>query len=646
MQQKDLAFLPHFNGKIQEIRSMGYDFIGALLELTDNSARCDCNSSNIDVVIHSDQKQLSRISVIDDGRGMTFEGLKQAIVFNLLKHRDHGDIGKFHVGLKYASIVIGDHITILTHQAGNTVSGIHLDITQMKELNTFTPTDMRETVDEAWALTHIHPNDYVKFCQQSSGTIVSIKSLTPMCRRNIDKIKDELIKILPFSYSMLYNGCVMNLYEGDMKLSVIEPYDMFYKNSPQNLDESAYETELQVYRDLAGIRVFEINKNKRIISQHINKTNQTKGTFTNPVFYEYTSYIVGKKGHQNNMVQVNVLPENDTLIATIPLYFVQVNEQTFKSEKSLFPVGSKLIDDRKGVFFVREIRQVCAAHQLGKKFPDRDVMASERQRCLTIFKSDADDLVGSKYNKHMDGLLALPCTTLNDAIHAIYKQVTNVWKKKWPGKKKQEDENDDDDDSNVDDNTSDSQSDSSNTNTQTVAQMMSSNTNINEISVPLDTETNQTVPLDTETNQSVPLDTETNQSVPLDTETNQSVPLDTETNQSVPLDTDLDEDYTQNHVIPSLPSSEDERDYENLSVTSSVPSLNIDTNDEVEPSHVPVYSELLVNDDIVFMEDNETIGTLKSVPYANLLYTWFRAMNTTNVEAYKNYRYMYLQAQN
>ena len=411
---------------------MGYDFIGALLEMTDNSARRNCTSSNIDVVTHADKNQLSRISVIDDGKGMSFEELKQAIVFNLLKQRDDGDIGKFHVGLKYAAIVIGDLITILSHQAGGTVSGVYLNIITMMEHDTFTPTSVCENVDEAWARAHsINPSDYAKFIKQSSGTIVSVSALTAMCRRPIDKVKDELLKILPFSYSMLYNDCNMNLFEGDKKLTVIKPYDMFYHDTPENLDEPAYETELQVYRDLAGNRVFEVNKNKRSISKK--KGDDTKGSAQKPVYYEFTPYILGKKGPQKNMNPVSSLPDSSMLIASIQLRHVQVNQQTFNSEKQRFSAGSKLIIDRKGVYYIREIRQVCSAHQLGKKMPDRTIMAIERQRCLVTFKSDADDLVGSKYNKQMDGLLALPCAALNDAIHSIYKQVTNPWTAKHPG---------------------------------------------------------------------------------------------------------------------------------------------------------------------------------------------------------------------
>ena len=45
-------FAPHFNGKVIEIRAMGYDLIAAILELTDNSVRMNCGSKFVRVILH------------------------------------------------------------------------------------------------------------------------------------------------------------------------------------------------------------------------------------------------------------------------------------------------------------------------------------------------------------------------------------------------------------------------------------------------------------------------------------------------------------------------------------------------------------------------------------------------------------------
>ena len=103
----DSTFQPHFNGKVIEIRHMGYNLISAILELTDNSARKSCSSKKVRVILQKENLQLNRISVIDDGCGMSFEKLCESFIFNLLKERADGDIGKFHVGMKSALIAMG-----------------------------------------------------------------------------------------------------------------------------------------------------------------------------------------------------------------------------------------------------------------------------------------------------------------------------------------------------------------------------------------------------------------------------------------------------------------------------------------------------------------------------------------------------------
>jgi hypothetical protein len=440
-----------------------------------------------------------------------------------------------------------------------------------------------------------------------------------MCKRPIDKVKDELLKILPFSYSMLYNDCCMNLYEADKKITTIKPYDMFYKSTPENLDEPAYETELQVYRDLAGIRVFEVNKNKRSISKK--KGGDTKGSSKTSAYYEFTPYVLGKKGHQNNMGgQVPMLPDASMLIASIQLRFVQVNQQTFNSEKALFPEGSKLHSDRKGVYFIREIRQVCSAHQLGFKTHDRTVMAIERQRCLVTFKSDADDLVGSKYNKQMDGLLPLPCAALNDAIRAIYKQVTNPWTKKHPGTKKQE-EVESDDEEEAEEEASDEQSDSSDTSAPAaavpnIANMMGSNTIVD-----------------------APAVAASQQPLPASQAPSLKVTEHSPTNET-PLPKKAKKPESP---VTSEDDEEEAEEDETVSVTSSVPSPD-DLLTLPSPAPAPVYTHSVVNGDLVFTAGT-TAHTLKQPPCVEQLHTWFSALKAADLNAYKKYMHILVQEQ-
>jgi hypothetical protein len=447
-------YTPHFDGKVIEIRHMGYDFLDALLELTDNSAAKKCLSKNIYVILHEGvDKRLSAVSVIDDGNGMDFKNLKESFIFNLLKVREEGDIGKFHVGMKYAAIVIGSDITILSRRNAKTV-GLWADIETMSSLDSFNPTEICEDVSDEWALRHVDKNDYEKFISSDSGTLISIKHIETKCRALLSKVTNELKKSLPNSYMNLYNDCILHLYNNNQNILTITPNNLFYINEEEKLDTDhrdyckplVHETELALYRDVEGNeKVIETNTNSRTTyNKDFAKKNITNGSSKKPLYYE----IKTKRGTNNRLtsdfvpIPYDSLPDKGTKVGVFKLRIIQVSEDTYKSEKDLFPEGSKLHGDRKGFFFLREIRFVGSGKQLGTKINDRTIMAAERQRCLVEFTSDADNLVGSKYNKQMSEH-ALPSKALNDSLLAIWNQIKNNWNKLYPGKSKTEVNSDD-----------------------------------------------------------------------------------------------------------------------------------------------------------------------------------------------------------
>lgn len=425
-----MEFKPHFNGKVIEIRAMGYNLISAILELTDNSARKTCSSTKVRVILHKDNTLLNRVSVLDDGCGMSFEKLCESFIFNLLKERQDGDIGKFHVGMKYALIAMGSQITILSRVANDNIVGIFADIESMASRNSFKPCELCESVDDEWALRHITPTLWEQFKSSSSGTIVDVKNLVPSCRSPFDKTVDAIKKGLSTAYTSLYNDCQISLEDEVKKINVITPCDLFYNDDISKLDEPAYETTVNVYNQGIGRpeRVIEINTSHRRMPNGAKAC--TTGTLARPVYYEFTEFEHGKKGKKNNMQPIPVLPDEGDLIAIFKLRVIQAKKSVFEKEKLLFPSGTKLQGDRKGFWFLREIRCVGTAKQLGSKFADRSSTAAERQRMLVKTSCSADDLTGSKFNKQMDDN-ALPCRALNDALLSIYKQVIDPWNKKY-----------------------------------------------------------------------------------------------------------------------------------------------------------------------------------------------------------------------
>jgi hypothetical protein len=120
---------------IEALRSLGYDSSSALADLIDNSITAD--SSRIDVHFHWSGSD-SWCAVVDDGRGMSEATLRQAMRFGSsdpLAVRDAGDLGRYGMGLKTASISQCRELTVVSRtQDGRSAHARSWDIDHVREV--------------------------------------------------------------------------------------------------------------------------------------------------------------------------------------------------------------------------------------------------------------------------------------------------------------------------------------------------------------------------------------------------------------------------------------------------------------------------------------------------------------------------------
>ena len=242
------SFAPHFNGKVIEIRALGYNLFSCILELTDNSISTTCGSKAVRVIMYFKDQRLHRITIMDDGVGMSIGQLCEAIILNLIKGREVGDIGKFHVGMKYALITMGSEIIIISKKEHSQTVGIRMNIDQMQEHDTFEPTEICNVVDDTWARRYVTSSQYEQFKKYASGTFIEVRNLVQSCRTNQQKILEDVAKNLSLSYTNIPANCHISVesqiqtkgIETAIKVfKKIEPFDLFYMNAPQQLDEHA-----------------------------------------------------------------------------------------------------------------------------------------------------------------------------------------------------------------------------------------------------------------------------------------------------------------------------------------------------------------------------------------------------------------------
>jgi hypothetical protein len=93
------------------LRDIGYDFSSAIADLVDNSITA--GATQVDIVIDFDA-EASCVYVADNGKGMTINGLTEAMRFGSRRTYGSGDLGRYGLGLKTASLSQGRCLTVVT----------------------------------------------------------------------------------------------------------------------------------------------------------------------------------------------------------------------------------------------------------------------------------------------------------------------------------------------------------------------------------------------------------------------------------------------------------------------------------------------------------------------------------------------------
>lgn len=97
------------------LRDIGYDFSSAVADLVDNSITA--GATQVDILVEFDAEH-SRVLIADNGRGMTANGLAEAMRFGSRRAYGRGDLGRYGLGLKTASLSQGRSLTVLTRKEG------------------------------------------------------------------------------------------------------------------------------------------------------------------------------------------------------------------------------------------------------------------------------------------------------------------------------------------------------------------------------------------------------------------------------------------------------------------------------------------------------------------------------------------------
>jgi hypothetical protein len=93
--------IPSAKRLITSLRDMGYDFAAAVADLIDNSI--EARASRVDIAANF-MADDSWVRIVDNGRGMKPAELREALRYGAEREYEEGDLGRFGLGLKTASM--------------------------------------------------------------------------------------------------------------------------------------------------------------------------------------------------------------------------------------------------------------------------------------------------------------------------------------------------------------------------------------------------------------------------------------------------------------------------------------------------------------------------------------------------------------
>lgn len=290
------VYIPNAKGLRKIFGSSGYSFELCLMEFIDNSM--DCDAKNITVYLHLDPQDtsLQSISVEDDGNGMNFQLLQNAIAFAKSNKNqcDNNIIGCFGIGMKSAAITLATQLFIISKQQNEYVYCL-CDWQQMDQNNSFAPTliGYKQNPDD---IEHCVIRKYAQKLQNNTnGTIISLTDITNTFRCITTNESYNLKFQLEEHYKNLneYNLYLKaNIDKFDYK-EKLQTYNALYTN-PKN---KGY-----FYIDKTKIMVFTNNNNKLQIVEDISTSNHIRKEYycTKPKNKETTTIQIQSRNIDKN----------------------------------------------------------------------------------------------------------------------------------------------------------------------------------------------------------------------------------------------------------------------------------------------------------------------------------------------------------
>lgn len=245
MNVNDIKLPPDPARVMEGLRDTGYDFNTAVADIIDNSIAA--NATKVNILLEMDPAGEVFVYIADNGHGMDFEGLKNAMKYGSAERDNKASLGKFGLGLKTASTAFCRCLSVISKGTDLTARKLQWDLDYIATTGEWNLRQPSITDDEIEYLEET--------TQKGTGTLVVWEKIDRLLNdyRTKTAAKNALSRVeqsLRFHISMVYQRFLDT--EDDRAQNVvillngnkIEPWDPFCRAEKNT--SVLYEDELEI----------------------------------------------------------------------------------------------------------------------------------------------------------------------------------------------------------------------------------------------------------------------------------------------------------------------------------------------------------------------------------------------------------------
>ncbi len=245
-ERTSIRVVPSASRLVSSLRDLGYDFPQAVADLVDNSLTAGASRISIDLCFEGPD---SWLRITDNGGGMSGETITEAMRYGSDQSYDDGDLGKFGLGLKTASLSQCRRLSVASccnSQSGRVVARM-LDLDHVVESDAW----------EIFALSAAERDSrLVDPLRSGTGTVVLWEALDRVlgykvprgghARSGLEGLAAQLAEHLGMVFHRFLSGEVIGL--GPIKILVnrksVEAWDPFARDEPETVTLPASQFDL------------------------------------------------------------------------------------------------------------------------------------------------------------------------------------------------------------------------------------------------------------------------------------------------------------------------------------------------------------------------------------------------------------------